>query len=235
METKVILLDWGLIEYKEAWEKQTALHKELVDAKRSGHRKEEQGYFVVCEHPPVYTLGKSGNESHLLIGNKQLEEQGLSFYKINRGGDITHHGPGQLVGYPILDLEHWYRDVHRYVRNVEQIVIDTLAEYGVESRRIEGFTGVWTNDTSGKAQKLCAIGVHLSRWVSMHGFALNVNNDIGLFKNIVPCGISEDEKEVTSMKNYLGKDLNMNEVKRLVAANFERIFNCTLLTEKVHE
>ncbi len=229
MRNIVTYQDWHLIDYKDAWDRQTELHQRLVSAKRSGERISFNGCVILCEHYPVYTLGKSGSEDHLLLDAKQRERQGLQFYRINRGGDITHHGPGQLVGYPILDLEYWYRDVHRYVRNIEQVIIDVVDKFGIRGFRLEGYTGVWTEDNTGKHKKICAIGVHLSRWVSMHGFALNVNNNLDLFQHIIPCGIQEEGKAITSMSKILNKDILMEEVKREFAITFARIFECELI------
>jgi lipoyl(octanoyl) transferase len=228
MKPTIQIQDWGLIDYKKAWDQQSTVHKTLVDAKRSGLVMSEQGYLMLCEHPAVYTLGKSGSEANLLIDAEQRNEKGLQFYKINRGGDITHHGPGQIVGYPILDLEYWYRDVHLYVRNIEEVIIQTLRDYDILAIRIDGYTGVWTETRKNEYKKLCAIGVHLSRWVSMHGFALNVNNDLRLFDHIVPCGIQEAGKEVTSMSALLDRELSLHDVKSQISATFARIFECEI-------
>jgi len=229
MSKRVNLQDWNLIDYKKAWEEQTDLHKELIEIKRADRKVDFQGHLILCEHPAVYTLGKSGSEDHLLVNAEQREAQGLQYYKINRGGDITHHGPGQLVGYPILDLEYWYRDVHRYVRSIEQVIIDTLAHYEITGMRMDGFTGVWTDRGDAGFQKLCAIGVHLSRWVSMHGFALNVNNDLNLFKNIVPCGITNENMSVTSMEAVSGTKIDIEDVKKKIASTFAQQFECELI------
>lgn len=220
--------DWGLKDYKEAWEEQTAVHQNLVRAKREGKVSDFQGHLILCEHPAVYTLGRSGKEEHLLVDEKERELAGLQYYKINRGGDITHHGPGQVVGYPILDLEYWYRDVHRYVRNIEEVIIQVLQKYDITGIRVENYTGVWTEAKSGEFEKLCAIGVHLSRWVSMHGFALNVNNDLSLFNNIVPCGIKEQGKEVTSMAKLLNTEVSIEDVKSEISTTFADIFKCKI-------
>ena len=228
MEPNVQILDWGLVDYKEAWDRQTDLHQSLVKAKREQIPLNYQGILVLCEHHPVYTLGKSGSEDNLLIGPEERASRGLQYYKINRGGDITHHGPGQLVGYPILDLEYWYRDVHRYVRNIEEVIIQTLAKFGVEGFRLKGFTGVWTKNGDGEEQKICAIGVHLSRWVSMHGFALNVANDLSLFQHIIPCGIKEEGKSITSIKHITQAPVTMEEVKSEISATFARVFECNI-------
>ena len=220
-------IDWGMMDYKLAWDQQSELHQSLISAKRSGNQLHEQGYLILCEHPAVYTLGKSGSEANLLLDAASRKASGLEFYKINRGGDITHHGPGQIVGYPILDLEYWYRDVHRYVREMEEVIIRSLKIFDIESFRLQGFTGVWTQH-EGVEKKVCAIGVHLSRWVSMHGFALNVNNDLSLFNHIIPCGIEEEGKEVTSMSTLLGIEINLSEVKETIKNQFGEIFNCKI-------
>ncbi len=224
---KVELQDWGLIDYKRAWDEQQALHDALKQAKRAGEEQAYAGHLVLCQHPKVYTLGKSGSEAHLLLDDVGLAAQEISFYKINRGGDITHHGPGQLVGYPILDLEQWYRDVHRYVRNIEEVIIRTLADYGITGMRIPDYTGVWI-DQGTHTSKICAIGVHLSRWVSMHGFAFNVNNDLNLFDNIIPCGIQDDNKAITSLAQELDRSMDLDEVQAKLKRNFETVFECEL-------
>ena len=229
----VIEKDLGLIDYSEAWELQGKLNKSLIKRKRdffdagvdrSGF--EPQHYLLFCQHPPVYTLGKSGSIDHLLLDEKDLQSNGFQYYKINRGGDITYHGPGQLVVYPIFDMEWFFRDVHKYVRFLEEAVILALKDFGIEAHREEGFTGVWmqsgNNDT---AKKLCAIGVHFSRWVSMHGLALNINTELKHFENIIPCGISPLEKQVTSMQKELGRSINLDEVKARLKVHFSNLFN----------
>jgi lipoyl(octanoyl) transferase len=189
-------------------------------------------YFIFCEHPHVYTLGKSGSEKHLLINEKQLQEKKATYYKINRGGDITYHGPGQIVGYPILDLDNFFTDIHKYLRYLEEMVILTLAEYGIPSGRIKGQTGVWLDETDPlKARKICAMGVRCSRWVTMHGFALNANSDLSYFNNIVPCGITD--KAVTSLDKELGFKVDMNEVKEKLKKHFAKLFEAELVIEKV--
>jgi lipoyl(octanoyl) transferase len=181
-------------------------------------------YLLLCEHPPVYTLGKSGHMENILISEVEMEERGIQFFKINRGGDITFHGPQQLVGYPILDLERFYTDIGRYLRELEEVIILTLAEFGVVGKRSKGETGVWIEpDVEGKERKICAMGVRCSRWITMHGFALNVNTDLGYFNNIIPCGI--ENKKVTSMEKELNEMVNMDAVKESVQRNFERVFN----------
>ena len=229
---KVIFNDLGLMTYQEAWDYQTKLHKELVDRKRRNRdAQESQGeerehYLLFCEHPHVYTLGKSGSLDHLLLDEKGLEEKEATFFKINRGGDITYHGPGQIVGYPIFDLEGFFTDVHKYVRFLEEAVIRVLAEYGIKGVRESGYTGVWLEpDAKGGLRKICAIGVHLSRWVSMHGFAFNVNADLDYFKNIVPCCIAEDNRAVTTLAKELGYELDLEEVKEKLKQAYKDLFD----------
>ncbi len=209
--------------YTEAWAYQTAVHRSLVARKKArGWSKaptEPPHRLLFVEHPPVYTLGKSGSLGHLLLDESQLAEAGIEFHKINRGGDITFHGPGQLVGYPILDLDWFFHDVRRYVSALEQSVIDLLADYRVEATRFEGFTGVWlppkhVGHRGLPWRKICAIGVHLSRWVTLHGFAFNVNTDLAYFDHIVPCGIGDADKAVTSLAAEFGETVNLTEVKR---------------------
>lgn len=219
----------GTIDYKEAWDYQQSVHKELVDIKLANRKKEEKTVgkhrLILCEHPPVYTLGKSGSMDHLLLNEPELEERDISFYKINRGGDITHHGPGQLVAYPILDLDYFFTDVHLYVRKLEETIIQLLDSYGIKAGRIPDYTGVWIQQSEELWVKICAIGVHLSRWVTMHGLALNVNNDLDYFNQIIPCGIVDSNKEVTSIKKQLGHEVDMDELKsrfvKLFAQEFE--------------
>ena len=235
----VVFKDMGVIPYREAWNAQGELNKQLIQDKRS----QEDGVgqlphtLLFCEHPPVYTLGKSGSEEHLLANDAELNEINAEFIKINRGGDITFHGPGQVVGYPILDLERFFTDVHRYVRTIEQCIIDLLATYGLQGLRLEGYTGVWLHSDVIGWRKICAIGVHLSRWVTMHGFALNVNTDLKYFNNIVPCGIGEEDKTVTSLAVELGYSVEMEEVKSrlkdIFAQNFEYDY-ITTIEKEIH-
>jgi len=234
---KVIFRDLGLTDYKEAWDYQEKLLNEIVKQKMElrdlpGTEILTPNYLLFCEHPHVYTLGKSGSEDHLLIDENKLDENRATFYKINRGGDITYHGPGQIVGYPILNLDYFFNDIHKYLRYLEEAVIRTLAEFNIMASRIEGLTGVWLDaGDKSKAKKICAFGVRCSRWVTMHGFALNVNTDLSYFNNIVPCGIAD--KSVTSMKQELGKEVNMEEVKEKIKKHFAVIFNCRLVEEKI--
>lgn len=227
---KVIFKDLGSIDYQQAWDYQTGLHQELVSRKR--HSKEDstqvgerKHYLLFCEHPHVYTLGKSGSLDHLLLDERGLVDKEATFYKINRGGDITYHGPGQIVGYPIFDLDGFFTDVHKYVRFLEEAVIQVLADYDIEGIRESGYTGVWLpEDEKGGLRKICAIGVHLSRWVSMHGFAFNVNTNLDYFGNIVPCGIAEQTRSVTSLQNELGRTLDIEIVKTQLKDKFKSLF-----------
>jgi lipoyl(octanoyl) transferase len=221
--------DLGLIDYKLAWDFQEALFKEIVDLKIRNRREEvnlpTSNYFLFVEHPHVYTLGKSGDLSNLLLTENQLAQKGATFYKINRGGDITYHGPGQIVGYPILDLENFFTDIHKYLRLLEESIILTLAEFGLQTERSPGETGVWLDVGTPFARKICAMGVRASRWVTMHGFALNVNADLGYFDNIIPCGIRG--KAVTSLQVELGVEkVNEEEVKSKILKHFEYLFAC---------
>lgn len=226
------LIELGLIDFKEAWDYQEKLFAEIIAIKLNNRNNLEQipvpNYLIFCEHPPVYTLGKSGSEDHLLINNDQLDSMGARFYKINRGGDITHHGPGQLVVYPLLDLENFFTDIHLYLRKLEEVVIQLLHQYNVESGRYAGFTGVWIDANTEKARKICAMGVKCSRWVTMHGIALNVSNELSYFKHIVPCGI--ENKSVTTLMNELsGADVNMNVLKSRFTDLFMKEFEAMLL------
>ncbi len=223
---KVIFRDLGRISYAEAWAYQESLHRELILRKRQKEvGSERHHYLLFCEHPHVYTLGKSGSREHLLLGEADLRARGVEFYPINRGGDITYHGPGQLVAYPILDLDRFFKDVHRYVRYLEEAVIRTLAEYDIAAGRLERYTGVWLEAKGFLPQrKICAIGVHLSRWVTLHGLALNVNTDLSFFGGIVPCGIREEGKGVTSMQQELGEEMDMQGVKERLRKHLAELF-----------
>ena len=229
----VQLIDLGLKDYKETWNYQEELFQGIVDIKidnrKNSTTNKTPNYFIYVEHPHVYTLGKSGDLSNLLLNEEQLKEKGATFYKINRGGDITYHGPGQLVGYPIIDLDNFFTDIHKYLRFLEEVIIKTLAEYGIESERSEGETGVWLGVGTPFARKICALGVRTSRWVTMHGFALNVNANLGYFDNIIPCGIKG--KAVTSMEAELGKKISMEEVKEKILKHFSEIFEATFVKE----
>lgn len=230
---KVFYQDLGTISYQTAWDYQTQRLKEVIENKLKNRklpadsplRVNAKHYLLLCEHPPVYTLGKSGSMEHLLLNDQQLNEQGFEFFKINRGGDITYHGPGQVVGYPIFDLDGFFTDVHKYVRYLEEVIIRTLAEYDIEGIRIEGFTGVWLAPKDGlPKRKICAIGVHLSRWVTMHGFAFNINSNLTHFKNIIPCGIDDGDKDVTSLEQELGRNVPIEEVKNKLKFHFANLF-----------
>ena len=231
----VIFQDIGLIDYKEAWDYQEKLFNEVVERKlanrtlASDSQIPAKHYLLFCEHPHVYTLGRSGNEDNLLVNAVDLEKKRATFYKNNRGGDITYHGPGQIVGYPIFDLDYFFTDIHKYLRYLEEAVILTLKEYGIESGRIPQWTGVWLDaDNSKKARKICALGVRCSRWVTMHGFAFNVNTDLSYFGSIVPCGIQD--KAVTSLEKELGRKLNMGEVKEKVRKHLAELFQFNIIT-----
>jgi lipoyl(octanoyl) transferase len=241
---KILFKDLGLMEYQAAWNYQEALLKENVsikvaarnsvistEATKPGDSSVQAAtihHLLFTEHPPVYTLGKSGDKSNVLMSDEELAANDISFYQTNRGGDITFHGPGQLVGYPILDLEKFYTDIGRYLRNIEEVIILTLQEYGLKGERSAGETGVWLDSTvPGKERKICAIGVRCSRWITMHGFALNVNTELSYFNNIIPCGIVN--KQVTSLSKELNSIMDIEEVKAKVKANFENVFEIRLL------
>jgi lipoyl(octanoyl) transferase len=224
---KVKFTDYGKIEYKTAWDQQESLLQANVKAKAA--REPTQHHLLFCEHPAVYTLGKSGSESNVLISDAEMEEQQIQFFRTNRGGDITFHGPQQIVGYPILDLELFYTDIGRYLRELEDVIIGTLAAFYIKGERSKGETGVWIEPgIPGRERKICAMGVRCSRWITMHGFALNVNTDLGYFNNIIPCGIQN--KQVTSMEKELGSSLNYETVKTALKANFEKVFGCELVS-----
>ncbi|TNJ42596.1 lipoyl(octanoyl) transferase LipB [Tamlana fucoidanivorans] len=228
MNKQIELQDLGHKDYQETWDYQEQLFKGIVDAKIKNRRDDTDdntsNYFLFVEHPHVYTLGKSGDLSNLLLNERQLTEKGATFYKINRGGDITYHGPGQIVGYPILDLENFFTDIHKYLRFLEEMIILTLAEYGLKAERSPGETGVWLDVGTPFARKICAMGVRASRWVTMHGFALNVNADLGYFDHIIPCGIRG--KAVTSLHVELGKaTVNEADVKGKLLKHFTNLFN----------
>ena len=235
MNKKVHLQELGLKDYKETWDYQELLFKDIVDIKIK-NRREDAGlqtpnHFLFVEHPHVYTLGKSGDIDNLLVNEAELEAKGATFYKINRGGDITYHGPGQIVGYPILDLDNFFTDIHKYLRFLEEMVILTLAEYGLKGERSEGETGVWLDVGTPFARKICAMGVRASRWVTMHGFALNVNTDLGYFDMMIPCGIKD--KAVTSLNIELGKsEVDIDEVKLKLAKHFEELFEAEFIKEE---
>ena len=233
---RVKFINLGLIDYKEAWDFQETLFQGVIDVKRANRAREREGdahveqtqsSLIFCEHPHVFTLGKSGHLSHLLVNEEQLAAKGARFYKINRGGDITYHGPGQLVAYPIFDLDHFFTDIHKYLRYLEESVIRTLAEYGILSGRIKGSTGVWLDWDNPKARKICALGVRSSRWVTMHGFAFNVNSDLNYFSNIIPCGITD--KAVTSLHKELGRAVEILEVQEKIKKHLAVLFEMELV------
>lgn len=232
-ETRVIIHRLGLIDYEQAWAYQEVLFNEAIALKIKNRNEKTavlpKNHLLICEHPHVFTLGKSGKEEHLLLDKNQLLEYQASFYKINRGGDITYHGPGQLVVYPIFDLEQFFTDIHKYMRFLEEAVINTLLAYGIESERMAGQTGVWLDAKTKKARKICAMGVKSSRWVTMHGLGFNVNPDLSYFNHIVPCGIPD--KAVTSMANELGGKVEMDELTNKLVANMAKLFNFQLISK----
>ncbi len=231
MNNQVEVRDLGYRNYKEIWDYQEVLFKAIIDLKIKNRREETNietpNYFLLVEHPHVYTLGKSGDLSNLLISETKLAEINATYYKINRGGDITYHGPGQIVGYPIIDLENFFTDIHKYLRFLEEMVIRTLAEYDLKAERSKGETGVWLDVGTPFARKICAMGVRASRWVTMHGFALNVNADLGYFDHMIPCGIKG--KAVTSLNVELGRaEVSMEEVKGKLLTHFANLFEAEL-------
>ncbi len=233
---QVILQDWGLVGYLEAWDRQTALFQEIIRRKTGSQKSNETGpyHLIFCEHRPVVTLGRSGKENHLLINEELLKLKGIEFYKINRGGDITYHGPGQTVMYPILDMEHFFTDVHRYIRSLENIVIRTLAHFELEAFRNPKYTGVWLQSRQDRQpKKICAIGVHMSRWVTLHGLAFNIHTDLSPFEYIIPCGIRDPDKGVTSL--HLETDIAIDplQIQSMLAGFFETEFQCTLNIQSV--
>ena len=231
MNKKVKFQELGLIDYKECWDYQEKLFTEILEVKSSNRKQNKtektKNHLIFCEHPHVYTLGKSGDEKNLLVNEDYLKSRGATFHKINRGGDITYHGPGQLVAYPILDLDNFFTDIHKYLRFLEEAVISTLKEYGLESERSKGETGVWFDVGTPKARKICALGVKSSRWVTMHGFAFNINSNLSYFGNIIPCGITD--KSVTSLQKELGREIDMEEVKNKVKSHLIILFEMEIL------
>lgn len=221
--------DLGLIDYKQCWDYQEKIFAKIIDIKVANRNLPQEQHqiplhhLIFCEHHHVYTLGKSGSREHVLISDDEMQKVGATFYKINRGGDITYHGPGQIVGYPILDLDYFFTDIHKYLRFLEEAIILTLAKYGVEAERFPGYTGVWIDATNPeKARKICAMGVRCSRWVTMHGFAFNVNTNLNYFNHIVPCGIKD--KDVTSLERELGRKVEMEEVKAILKEEIRKLF-----------
>ena len=223
---EVTIINLGLVDYKKAWDIQEKYFKQAIDRKiaiRNGENlPPPSNYLILCEHPNVYTIGKSGKEENLLLSSEEVKSKEASFYKINRGGDITYHGPGQLVVYPILDLDQFFTDIHKYMRYLEQAVINTLLKFGIKSSRIDGMTGVWIDSALPSARKICAMGVKSSRWVTMHGIGFNINTNLDFFSHIVPCGI--DDKAVTSMKKELGIEVDMQEVENIIIKEFKSLF-----------
>ncbi|MBD0404145.1 lipoyl(octanoyl) transferase LipB [Flammeovirga sp. EKP202] len=241
MNKKVEFQHIGKMPYAKAWDYQTELFDAIVQTKLENRRRTDRGeapietknYLLFVEHPHVYTLGKSGKEEHLLLDQQGLEKEHVEFFKINRGGDITYHGPGQIVGYPILDLDNFFTDIHKYLRFLEEAIILTLADFGIKAGRIDGLTGVWIGeDNDPNPRKICAMGVKTSRWVTMHGFALNVNADLKFFGNIVPCGISD--KAVTSMEQELGHAVNMKEVEEVLKNHLATLFEMEIFENQNH-
>ena len=232
MNRKIKFIDLGLMDYKEAWDFQQKLFDEIVEIKKKNRKdstnKKTPNYFLLVEHPHVYTLGKSGNMSNLLIDETQLKNKDASFYKINRGGDITYHGPGQIVGYPILDLENFFTDIHKYLRFLEEVIILTLKNYEIKGERNQGKTGVWIDTKTPFPRKICAMGVRASRWVTMHGFALNANVDLNYFNNIIPCGLANNI--VTSIsKEKKRKTVDVLKIKELLKRNFLDVFQAEFI------
>ncbi|HXH19897.1 MAG TPA: lipoyl(octanoyl) transferase LipB [Chitinophagales bacterium] len=233
---EVTFEDLGLIDYKTAWDYQENLSQQIISQKlearssNSNVKSPTSNYLIICEHPPVITLGKSGSKQHLLMSESWLRQRGIDFFHVNRGGDITFHGPHQIVGYPILNLDMFFTDIHKYLRTLEEIIIGTLDEYGIKGGRIPGATGVWIDagNPSG-ARKICAMGIRCSHWVTMHGFALNVNTDLSYFDYIVPCGFND--KKVTSMEKELGTKVALNDVKKGLKKHFEQLFGVQLVTK----
>jgi len=235
---QVVFQDWELVDYKQAWDRQEEIFNAIVKLKTELRNREvltvgandtpiaddtlTPNYLIFCEHPHVYTLGKSGKPEHLLLNEQGLKEKNAVYYPINRGGDITYHGPGQIVSYPILDLDNFFTDIHLYLRTLEEAVILTLNDYGLKAGRYPGYTGVWFDADNENARKICALGVRCSRWVTMHGLAFNVNPDLDYFKNIIPCGI--DDKAVTSMQQELGKEIDINEVQKILQRHISVLF-----------
>lgn len=223
---EVTIINLGLVDYKNAWDIQEKYFKQAIDRKiaiRNGEKlPPPSNYLILCEHPNVYTIGKSGKEENLLLSSEEVKSKEASFYKINRGGDITYHGPGQLVVYPILDLDQFFTDIHKYMRYLEQAVINTLLKFGIQSSRIDGMTGVWIDSSLPSARKICAMGVKSSRWVTMHGIGFNINTNLDFFSHIVPCGI--DDKAVTSMQKELDIEVDMQEVENLIIEEFKSLF-----------
>ena len=231
MNRDIVLHDLGLLDYQKAVDYQTKIFNKIIDQKlknrKSVNKEITQNHLIFVEHPNVYTLGKSGDINNLLLSKEDLEKKEIQFFNTNRGGDITCHGPGQIVCYPILDLDNFFSDIHKYLRCLEEVVIQTLNEFGIKSERSPDETGVWIEPKQISARKICAMGVKASRWVTMHGFALNVDNDLSYFENIIPCGISN--KSVTSITNEISNQVDKYDVKEKIIKNFENIFSAKLI------
>lgn len=228
MRQKVIFQDLGLTDYFDTWQYQTEIHQKLKEEKKNIYNPNPSHTLIFCEHHAVFTLGRSGSQENLIVSPEYLAENKIHFYKINRGGDITYHGPGQIVGYPIFDLDLFFNDVHKYVRLLEESVIQTLEHYNITGYREPGYTGVWIKRGNEK-RKICAIGVHLSRWISLHGFAFNINTNLDHFNYIIPCGIKDEGKSVTSLEKELGAKQNMAEVKHILVNKMSSIFEFDML------
>ena len=228
MRQKVIFQDLGLTDYFDTWQYQTEIHQKLKDEKKIINNPNPSHNLIFCEHHAVFTLGRSGSQENLIVSPEYLAENNIQFYKINRGGDITYHGPGQIVGYPIFDLDLFFNDVHKYVRLLEESVIQTLEHYNITGYREPRYTGVWINSGYEK-RKICAIGVHLSRWISLHGFAFNINTNLDHFNYIIPCGIKDEGKSVTSLEKELGAKQNIDEVKYILKNKISSIFEFDML------
>jgi lipoyl(octanoyl) transferase len=230
---KIILRDIGKSSFSDAWEYQEDIFKKIIDQKiknRSNENKmETNNFLIITEHDPVYTIGKSGDISNLLLNDDEMKTQGIEFYKINRGGDITYHGPGQIMGYPIIDLDNFFTDINLYLRKLEEVIINTLKSYDLEGFTIKGETGVWVKDNNGLSKKVCAFGIRASRWVTMHGFSFNVNPELNYFKNIIPCGITD--KGVTSVSELINRNIEMTEIKQILYKNFAESFSAKLVFE----
>lgn len=232
---RVHFQDWGRVDYQDAWDRQEALFEKIVqkkvDNRTSNTNDATSNYLVFTEHPHVFTLGKSGKPEHLLLTEEELKLKGATYHKINRGGDITYHGPGQIVGYPILDLDNFFTDIHLYLRTLEEAIIRTLSDFGIASGRYPGYTGVWLEPENERARKICAMGVRSSRWVTMHGFAFNINSNLDYFGYIIPCGI--EDKAVTSMQKELGYSLDLTEVKSILRNHIAELFQMDLIEDPI--
>ena len=230
---KIILRDIGKSSFSDAWQYQEEIFKKTIDQKienRSSESKiETDNFLIITEHNPVYTIGKSGDISNLLLNDNEMKTEGIEFYKINRGGDITYHGPGQIMGYPIIDLDNFFTDINLYLRKLEEVIINTLKSYDLRGFTIKGETGVWVKDNNGLSKKVCAFGIRASRWVTMHGFSFNINPELTYFKNIIPCGIKD--KGVTSVSELKNSYIEMNQIKQILYKNFAKSFSAELVFE----